>query len=148
MDRKSQVSIYQDGILARAYKISGTSTAAATDIDTGLPATIGQDPTGLYQETGAGEMDDLGVWRRALTPLEAASIYTAGANGQSFADLPPLGSANLRITASGPTVQILWDQGILQQAGTLTGPWTDVGAPVTSPHTTTPIETKFYRMKP
>ena len=148
LDRKSQVSIYQDGILARAYKISGTSTAAATDIDTGLPATIGQDPTGLYQETGAGEMDDLGVWRRALTPLEAASIYTAGANGQSFADLPPLGSANLRITTSGSTVQIIWDLGTLQQAGTLTGPWTDVGAPVTSPHTTTPIETKFYRMKP
>jgi hypothetical protein len=148
LDRKSQVSIYQDGILARAYKISGTSTAAATDIDTGLPATIGQDPTGLYQETGAGEMDDLGVWRRALTPLEAASIYTAGANGQSFADLPPVGSANLRITTSGSTVQILWDQGTLQQANAITGPWVDVGAPVTSPHTPTPIETQFYRMKP
>ena len=98
-DRKTQVSVYQDGILARAYKISGTSTAAATDVDTGLPATIGQNPTGLYQETGSGEIDGLGVWRRALTPLEAARLYTArlytarlytaGLNGQSFKDQPP-----------------------------------------------------------
>ena len=147
-NRKSQVSIYQDGILSRAYKISGTSTAAAGDIDTGLPATIGQDPTGLYQETGAGEIDDLGVWRRALTPLEAASLFAAGANGQSFTDAPPVVSANLRIVTAGSDVQILWDQGTLQQAGTLTGPWMDVGGPVTSPRTVTPIETRFYRVKP
>ena len=68
------MSVYQDGNLARAYKISGTSTAAATGIDTELPATSGQNPTGLYQETGSGEIDGLGVWRRALTPLEAVSL--------------------------------------------------------------------------
>lgn len=147
-NRKTQVSVYQDGILARTYKISGTSTAAATDIDTGLPATIGQDPTGLYQETGAGEIDDLGVWRRALSPLEAASIYSAGVNGQSFADLPPLGQANLRLVGSGSNLQILWDQGTLQQTSDLNGPWVDVALPATSPLTLTPSETRFYRVKP
>jgi hypothetical protein len=54
-----------------------------------LPATIGQNPTRLYQETGSGEIDGLGVWRRALTPLEAVSLYTVGLNGQSFKDQPP-----------------------------------------------------------
>jgi len=147
-DRKTQVSVYQDGILARAYKISGTSTAAATDIDTGLPATIGQDPTGLYQETGSGEIDDLGVWRRALTPLEAASLYTAGLNGQSFEDQPPLGNSKIIINTSGSNIQLLWERGTLQQAGSLSGPWTDVGAPATSPLTVTPTETRFYRIKP
>ncbi len=147
-DRKTQVSVYQDGILARAYKISGTSTAAASDIDTGLPATIGQDPTGLYQETGSGEIDDLGVWRRALTPLEAASLYTAGLNGQSFEDQPPLGNSKIIINTSGSNIQLLWERGTLQQAGSLSGPWNDVGAPATSPLTVTPTETRFYRIKP
>lgn len=147
-DRKTQVSVYQDGILARAYKISGTSTAAATDIDTGLPATIGQDPTGLYQETGAGEIDDLGVWRRALTPLEAASIYTAGLNGQSFEDLPPTVGAKVTLSTSGSNIQLIWEKGTLQQAAALIGPWTDVPPPATSPLTVTPTETRFYRVKP
>jgi hypothetical protein len=113
-----------------------------------LPATIGQDPTGLYQETGSGEIDDLGVWRRALTPLEAASLYTAGLNGQSFEDQPPLGNSKILINTLRSNTKLLWERGTLQQAGSLSGPWTDVGAPATSPLTVTPTETRFYRIKP
>ena len=60
-----------------------------TNVDTGRPAVIGQDPTGKYAETGWADMDDLGVWRRALTSLEAASIYLAGTNHMSFTGSGP-----------------------------------------------------------
>ena len=61
----------------------------AGNIDTGRPVTIGQDPTGRYPESGSADMDDLGVWRKALTALEASSIYMAGvSNHMSFTGPP------------------------------------------------------------
>jgi hypothetical protein len=75
-----------------------------------LPATIGQEPTGLYQETGSGEIDDLGVWRRVLTPLEAASLYTAGLDGQSFEDQPPLGKSKILINTLRSNTKLLWER--------------------------------------
>src|SRR6185295_14524443 len=77
-DRNSQVVVYLDGSVAKTFKISGNSTALAKTVDTGQRATIGQDPTGIYAETGSGDIDDLAVWKRALTPLEAASVYVSG----------------------------------------------------------------------
>jgi hypothetical protein len=88
-DRNRQVVIYLNGNPAKAFKISGTSTADAVNIDTGAPVTIGQDPTGIYAETGSGDIDDLAVWTRALTPLEAASIFAAASAGFSPAYVPP-----------------------------------------------------------
>jgi len=58
---------YLDGVLANSTKISGTTLKDAGNIDNGLAATIGQDPTGAYGETGSGDIDDLGVWKKALT---------------------------------------------------------------------------------
>jgi hypothetical protein len=89
LDRNKQASIYLDGNLAKAFKISGTVTSAAKTIDTGLAATIGQDPTGIYQESGSGDIDDLAVWTRALSPLEAAQVFTAGNAGFSPAYVAP-----------------------------------------------------------
>jgi len=58
-------------------------------VDTGNPATIGQDPTGQYKESGSANIDDLGVWRKSLTALEAASIYMAAvSNHLSFTGSP------------------------------------------------------------
>ncbi len=140
-DRKSQVAVYLDGSLAKAFKQSGTSTAAAQDIDTGLPATIGQDPSGLYQESGAGNIDDLGIWRRALTPLEVGAIFTAGMNKVSF-----VGTAvDPTITINGSV--ITYDGGVLQESATLAGPYGDIPG-AASPYTV-PADTgaKFYRVK-
>ena len=140
-DRKSQVAVYLDGSLAKGYKQSGTTTAAAQNIDTGLPATIGQDPTGLYQETGSGNIDDLGIWRRALTPLEVGAIYTAGMNRVSFVG-----------TAVDPTITInnsviTYDGGVLQGADTLAGPYGDIPG-AASPYTVPPgTSAKFFRVK-
>ena len=121
-ERNSQVVTYLDGSVAKAYKISGTTTAAAKTIDTGLPVTIGQDPTGLYAETGSGDIDDIGVWRRAITSLEAASLYVAGANNLSFIGL------TLTIERVGNDIKLTWDAGVLQHADDVVGPHTDVRA--------------------
>jgi hypothetical protein len=88
-DRANGVAVtYLDGVEAN-YTPEAGSIATAGNIDTGRAATIGQDPTGQYQETGSGDMDDLGVWRRSLTALEAASIYMAGvSNHLSFTGSP------------------------------------------------------------
>jgi hypothetical protein len=81
-DRQNGVSTFLDGVAVSFQRQFGTSFQASGDIDTGNPFTIGQDPTGVYGETGSGTIDDLGVWRRALTPLEAASIYIAAVSNQ------------------------------------------------------------------
>jgi len=142
-DRNASLVTYLDGEVAHATKISGTTTAAAKAIDVADEATIGQDPTGLYQETGAGDIDDFGVWRRALSPLEVASIYVAGNNNLSYN-----GGATLSISQSGTSVTLNWSGGTLQSADSLFPlSFTDVvGA--TSPKTITATgAAKFYRVK-
>jgi hypothetical protein len=79
----------RSSIATPASSRAGTSATAAGNVDTGNWFTIGQDPTGLYGESGAGDIDDLGVWKRALTPLEAAGLYMAGnTSGLSFVGAP------------------------------------------------------------
>jgi hypothetical protein len=89
IDRVNGMVTYLDGVAASYVVEGGSSVAAAGNIDTGRPANIGQDPSGKYAETGSADMDDLGVWRRALTALEAGSIYMAGvSNHLSFTGSP------------------------------------------------------------
>lgn len=88
-DRANGVAVtYLDGNAANFTPEAG-SIATAGNIDTGRAATIGQDPTGQYPETGSADIDDLGVWRKSLSALEAASIYMAAvSNHLSFTGSP------------------------------------------------------------
>ena len=141
-DRNAGNFNYLDGVAVKLNKQAGTSAKAAGNVDTGRWLTIGQDPTGSYGETGAGNMDDLGIWKKALTPLEAASIYIAGvSNLLSFTGAP----FSLSVTRNGSDVILSWTVGVLQQADVVTGPYTDVvGA--RSPFTVSPTAAKkFYR---
>jgi hypothetical protein len=89
IDRVNGLMTYLDGVPVRYVVAAGSSVAEAGNIDTGQPATIGQDPTGLYPESGSADIDDLGVWHRALTALEASSIYMAAvSNHLSFTGSP------------------------------------------------------------
>src|SRR5438552_14853666 len=114
---------YLDGVLAHSRKQAGTSASAAGNVDSTPPnpATIGQDPTGTYGESGSADIDDLGVWRKALTPLEAASIYMAAiSNHLSFSDITLSGKQ------SGPNqVTLTWATGTLQEATAVGGPYAD-----------------------
>jgi len=146
-DRNKQAVAYLDGNPAKSFKIDGTSTAAAKTIDTGAPVSIGQDPTGIYAETGSGDIDDLAVWRRALTPLEAASVYAAGAAGFSPAYVPPSPS-NITLERVGSNIRLTWTDGTLQSAGAVSGTYTNVPG-AASPYTVAPsLGQQYFRVGP
>lgn len=146
VDRASgNIVTYLNGTNASATKMDGTSIRDSGSIVTGLPATIGQDPTGTYGETGSGDMDDLGVWKKVLTPLEVAAIYTAARSNQlSFVNQPvSISIQNL----GGNQIQLSWPTGSLQSADNATGPYTDLPA-ATPPYVVPTTATqKFYRIK-
>jgi hypothetical protein len=132
---------YLDGAFNRGIKQNGNSLRDAGNIDSGQPATIGQDPTGRYGENGSADIDDLGVWRKALTPVEVASIYVAAvSNKLSFVSAP----ITLTIQHSGGQVIVSFNCGTLQSAPDVTGPYTDVTSD--SPLVVTPTTRQFYRV--
>lgn len=138
-DRSSYANAYLDGALSKTILI-----APVGNVDQGTAAVVGQDPTGKYGEAGEASIDDLGVWRRVLTPFEVASIYAAGAQyGVSFAIKP----ISLSVGTSGSQVKIVWTGGVLQVSDTVTGTFTTVSG-ATSPYLVTPTTAaKFYRVK-
>jgi hypothetical protein len=75
---------------------------------------IGQDGTGWYNDKDGGAItngliDDVAVWRRAVSPQEALAIYNAGQSGQTVDLAPQPGSLGLIITTlSGSTVNFVW----------------------------------------
>jgi len=89
IDRANGLVTYLDGVAARYSVQAGSTVSEAGNIDTGRPVTIGQDPTGKYAESGSADIDDLGVWRRALSALEATSIYMAAVSNHLSFTGPP-----------------------------------------------------------
>jgi hypothetical protein len=132
---------YLDGV-----EVDATSIASVGDVDTAGPFNIGQDPTGAYPEPGTAAVDDLGIWRRALTATEAYAIWYAGANsGASFDTYGPVTMAAVK---SGNNLLLIWQAGTLLESTKADGPWTPVvGA--TAPNYTVPIGTdsKFYKVQ-
>lgn len=138
-DRAGKGITYLDGI-----QVDSRSIGAVGPIDQAAQTCVGQDPNGTYGESGEADIDDIGVWRRVLTPLEAASIYIAAAsNSVSFASAP----TTLTIAPAGSQLQVSWSGGVLQAAVTLTGTFTNVPG-VTSPYLFSPTGTnRFFRVK-
>jgi hypothetical protein len=128
VDRAAAIgNTYLDGVLA-----ASTSISAIGDIDIGntAPVVIGQDPTFLYTEPGTAILDDIGIWRQALTPLQAAQIESAGrTSGRSFNTVGPQ-SVTLTITrGAGGNVVLNYSAGTLLQSTNVTLPmsqWTPV----------------------
>lgn len=118
--RASNAYTYLDGALVNTTPIAGIGS-----IDSGLTFNIGQDPTGTYGESAIYSLDDMGVWRRALTDIEAESIYIVGQNyGKSF-DAPGAVTPAL-YPLSGGKLGIAWQTGKLLQSPKVNGPWTPV----------------------
>ncbi len=141
-DRTNNGITYLDGV-----QVDATSIANVGNIDTGGPIVIGQDPTGLYPEPGSADIDDLGVWRRALTPAEALAIYYAGLNGTSFDTYGPVPVKLVSSSAAGKLV-LKWPVGILLESTSITGPWTPVAGATAPNFTVTPGPgSKFYRIQ-
>lgn len=140
-DRAGLGTTYLDGVQVDSRNITG-----AGNLDTGNVVTIGQDPTGAYTEDGSATIDDLAVWRRALTATEAYSIYYVATNSNSSFDVP--GNVSLNIGKSGSNVTITWRPGAtlgtLLSAPSLSGPWTPVNGVYTPSYTFTPTGGATY----
>lgn len=147
--RSGLATTYVDGVRQDARPL----TASANNVDTpsGLATNIGQDGTGNYGSRFSDVwFDDLGIWRRVLTPQEVAGIYEAGQAGKDLSTVTvsgPTDAGTLRIEFSAGKVVLSWDSGAtLQAADAVTGPWTDVAG--TSPFQADPTgAARFYRLK-
>jgi hypothetical protein len=139
-DRAGQGTTYLDGAL-----VDARSAANAGNLDTGKPTNIGQDANGTYGETGQFDLDDMGVWRRVLTPMEVAAMYVAGNTyGASLSSE----RVKIQISMVNGKVQLTWTgTGVLQQSDEVSAGYADVPG-ATSPYSPTPMATKkFYRLK-
>ena len=134
---------YLDGV-----QVDSRPCSAAGNLDSGGVWNIGQDPTGLYTEDGSATIDDLAVWRRALTQYEAYAIHYAATNSNSSFDVP--GTVKLNASVVAGKLVLTWAPGstlgTLLQADDVNGPWTAVGA--YSPHyeVAPSAAKKFYRV--
>jgi hypothetical protein len=137
------VRTYLDGILVSSVNITGLDS-----LDVGGPVTIGQDPTHTYPEAATFALDDIGIWRRALTPLEVANVESAGRAGNSF-DTVGTPSVTLSIAPAGSNLQVSWSPAIgsLLESSNLNGPWT-TNSTASSPYIVGPSNAaKFYRVQ-
>jgi hypothetical protein len=132
---------YLDGV-----RVNSTSVVGVGDIDSQLDFNIGQDGSGLYPEEGSADIDDLGIWRRALTQAEAQGIYLVGQGfGRSFDTFGPV---SVSINRAGTDIEVIWQAGTLLQADTLSGPWTPVGGATAPYYKFTPgAGNKFFRVQ-
>jgi hypothetical protein len=139
-DRSSSGLTYLDGNL-----VDSRSVVAAGELDTGEQITIGQDPSGAYPEAGALDIDDVGVWRRVLTPFEVYAIYTVAQEGKSFDTYGPV---SLRVTKDAGVIQLVWQASTLLEANEVGGPWSPVAGAAPPYHQVTAGPAgRFYRVR-
>ena len=120
-DWQSEGVTYLDGVQVYSIPLVFDETASlsvATNVN------IGQDPTGHYAESGEADIDDLGVWRRALSPYEAESVYLAGKNYGRTVDW--YGPVQILMQNSSNGVELIWEAGSLETAPDVSGPWQPV----------------------
>ena len=120
--------------------------ATTEDLDTGFNTVIGQGAFFDYAQVGSFQMDDLGVWRRALSPSEAYNLWYVAANyGRSFENYGPV---LLQLRRNGSSLQLIWQAGTLEESPSVTGPWTSVsGASSPTYQVTVGPGYKFYRVR-
>ena len=102
--RTNAVAVYVDGAPVTSSSLLNVLGTVDTD-DLGYSVNIGEDGTGVYTDGGGAEMtdvriDDLGIWRRAISPGEVAAIYTAGLGGTNLSKVPAI--VNPYLNASSP----------------------------------------------
>jgi hypothetical protein len=129
-----------DGVLDGSWSIAGLGS-----LNPGNLITIGQDPTGSYgSETF--DLDDVGIWRRALTAYEAAGVYGAAQrSGESF---DVYGPVKVSVSQVGTNLDLSWQAGTLLQSTNVAGPYAAVaGATAPFYRTTATGSSKFFRVQ-
>jgi YVTN family beta-propeller protein len=95
----NQVISYVDGNAANMSNISPSGTAS---LNAGFSTLVGSSGNGTY--SGAGDVDDLAVWTRALPTDEASAIYHAGLIGQALTNAVPGQFPIIMVQPSNQTV--------------------------------------------
>ena len=114
---------------------SATNTVSHTSEAWNGEARIGGDAEHLAR-TFNGIIDEVAVFRYALTPAQVLNLY----NGTA----PP--STRLTLQRIGSNLRLSWPEGSLQSANAVTGTWSVV-TEASSPYDITATETqKFYRV--
>ena len=142
-DRGAKLALtYLDGA-----QVDSTSIASIGAFDTTNSISIGQDPTGSYPQAGSATLDDLGVWRRVLSPIEVYEVYYSGSH--FGAALDAYGPVTIGVSTSSRSTVLIWQAGILMQSDSPAGTWTSVPN-ANAPTFTLPSTggaTKFYRVR-
>lgn len=142
VDRTRAITaVYVDGLLASSWSIAGLGSLAS-----GWWPAIGSDPSGAYSGRANFDLDDVGIWRRALSSTEAGSIYLVGHNyGRSFDTYGPV---TVTIKHAGSEVELIWQAGTLEWADEASGGWSDVPGAAAPYHRLTPgAAKKFFRVR-
>jgi len=134
---------YLDGVLITSRDIS---TLGTVDNNNYWPINIGQDPKGTYPEAGSIAVDDIGIWRKALTSLEVASIASAGSTGgRSFDTVGPI---PLSITLVGNAAVLSYGAGTLLESTNVASFYSPVIGASAPTYTTSPSgAAKYYRVQ-
>jgi hypothetical protein len=102
----SPTTIDTDPAINDNQNCTGNGTRNANAIN------IGQDGRGIYNISITNAlMDDLGIWRRALTPQEAVAIYHASFFGNDLANANVGGPVPLPQITQQPTNQVVSEGG-------------------------------------
>src|SRR5207248_2016934 len=84
--RTGNATTYLDGVVVGTNALSPSGNNLTTAA--GLTLNVGQDGTGTYTNGGtagiSAGLDDLGIWRRALTANEVNLLYAKGARGMNI----------------------------------------------------------------
>jgi hypothetical protein len=148
--RGALVSVYVDGTLVNTRP---DLTTGSVDTDTlNYSVNVGQDGRGTYTDGGSAGItnaiiDDVGIWRRALSAEEALGIYTSGQAGNDLSKAV-IGSGTqptISIAAQGGSLVITYT-GTLYSSSTVAGTYAPVPG-ASSPYTvpTSAAAIQFYR---
>ncbi len=141
----SFVALVVEPTKATLYLYNKTSQSSATNAIPhtseawGGTAAFGNDPGFSNGRVFNGAVDEVALFNYSLTPAQVLNLY----NG--VVSVPA--SVKLSIqNVTGGKLQLSWPQGALQEAASVTGPWTANSA--SSPYTVSPTNSlRFYRVQ-
>ncbi len=141
-DRSGDAATYIDSALVDVRSIAGT-----WNVNSPYAINIGQ-ASGAYPEDGTFQIDDVGIWRRALSSYDVLSIYNAGQDAHQSFDV--YGPVKLTITPAGADLFVAWQAGTLESNTNLQNRngWTTVqGASAPVFRVTPSPGSVFYRVR-
>jgi hypothetical protein len=142
----SPTTIDTDPAITDNQNCSGNGTRNANAVN------IGQDGTGTYNISITNALiDDVGIWRRALTSQEAVAVYSAGNAGQDLQQAAAASLGLLQVNLAGGNAEFNWigGAGIRLQRTVSLNPvsWADVAGTVgLSAYSQPATNSAYYRL--